>query len=172
MTQRQGDFDLRALYEALDEQRRSRDLTWAALSAEVSRHRTRLRPIAASTITSLKDKRVAEGDGVLQMLLWLERTPESFVRGIPDAGAPHFRLPPLTRGQILRWNTRALHVALDARRREQRLTWTEVAREVGGFTPGMLAKLESGPRIGFPRVMRLVRWLGTPAVAFTRIAQW
>ncbi len=42
---REKDFDLRALYEALDKQRRSRDLTWSALTAEVNRHRTRLRLI-------------------------------------------------------------------------------------------------------------------------------
>ena len=172
MALRERDFDLHALYEALDERRHSRNLTWAALAAEVNRHRTRLRPIAASTITSLKDKRVAEGDAVLQMLIWLERPPESFMPGMAGAGDPRFRLPQLTRGQILRWNTQSLHGALDGRRRERELTWAEVARDVGGFTPGMLTNLASGPHIGFPRVMRLVRWLGKPAVSFTWIAEW
>jgi hypothetical protein len=27
-------------------------------------------------------------------------------------------------------------------------------------------------RTGFPHVMRILRWLGQPAVAFTRIAAW
>lgn len=172
MAQHESNFDLHALYEALDERRRSLDLTWAAVTTEVNRHRTRLRPIAASTIASLKDKRVAEGDAVLQMLIWLERPPESFMPGVANAGGPDFRLPQLRRGQILRWNTPALHRALDARRRDRGLTWAELARDVGGFTPGMLTNLASGPHIGFPRVMRLVRWLGKPAVSFTRIAQW
>jgi len=169
---RAADFDLRALYDALDERRRSRDLTWAAVTAEVNRHRTRLRPIAQSTITGLKDKSGGEGDGILQMLIWLGRTPESFVPGIPDADAPRFQLPPLQRGQILRWDTRALFAALDARRHERGLTWVALARELRGFTPGMLTNLAKGTRIGFPRVMQLVRWLGEPAIAFTRIAQW
>jgi hypothetical protein len=36
----------------------------------------------------------------------------------------------------------------------------------------MLTTLARGPRIGFPRVMRLVRWLDRPAVTFTGIARW
>jgi hypothetical protein len=47
-----------------------------------------------------------------------------------------------------------------------------VAWEVGGFTPGMLTNLSKGGRIGFPRVMRLVRRLDQPAAVFTRIAGW
>jgi hypothetical protein len=169
---REPDFDVRALYDALDERRRAHNLTWAAVTAEVNRHRIRLRPIAQSTITSLKDKQDGEGDGILQMLLWLGRTPESFVPGIPDADAPRFQLPQLARGQILRWDTRAVFGAVDARRQERGLTWAAVSRQLRGFTPGMLTNLAKGPRIGLPRVMRLVRWLGEPAVTFTRIAAW
>lgn len=172
MVSRSGDFDLRALYDALEEQRRARGLTWATVTDQVNRHRTTPRLISQSTITSLKSTRVSEGDGILQMLLWLGRTPESFVPGIADADAPRFRLPDLTTGQILRWDTTALFAALDARRRERGLTWAEVAREVGGVTPGMLTSLSTGPRVGFPRVMRLVRWLDRSAVTFTRIAGW
>src|SRR5215813_13733712 len=105
---------MRALYDALDERRRQRDLTWTTLANEVNCHRTRLRPIAVSTITGLRQKPVGEGDGILQMLLWLGRTPESFVPGIADADAKHFRLPEPTRGQILRWHTRALFEAVNA----------------------------------------------------------
>ena len=50
-------------------------------------------PIATSTITGLKDKAVGEGDGILAMLLWLRRTPESFVPGFEDADAERYRLP-------------------------------------------------------------------------------
>lgn len=167
-----GDFDLRALYEALDEQRRAQKLNWDELADQVSRHRTRLRPIAVSTITSLRDKPVGEGDGILQMLLWLRRTPESFVPGIVDPKSDIFCGAQLTTGQILRWDTPALYAAADAKRREQSLTWTKAAQQVRGFTPGMLANLAKGGRIGFPRVMRLVLWLGPPAAAFTRIADW
>jgi hypothetical protein len=167
-----GEFSLQGLYDALDAERRERQLSWTAVAAEVNRHRTHLRPIAASTITGLRDKADGEGDGILQLLLWLRRSPESFVAGAADAGAIRFRLPELTTGQILRWDTRALHAAADARRRERSMSWAEVGEEIGGFTPSMLTNLAKGGRIGFPRVMRLVRWLGQPAVAFTRIADW
>jgi hypothetical protein len=167
-----NDFDLRALYEAIDARRRERDLSWTAVAREVNRFRTTLRPISASTITSLREKPVGEGDGILQMLLWLGRTPESFVPGIADAEGDGFRLPTVTTGQILRWDTRALFSALNAQRLERKLTWAEVARDIRGFTPGMLTRLAKGGRIGFPRVMRLVRWLDRPAAGFTRIARW
>ena len=166
------DFDLNALFEAIDRQRRARQLTWGAVAVEVNRFRTTRRPIATSTITGLKNKADGEGDGILQMLLWLGRSPESFMPGNRDANTDRYRLPDLTTGQILRWDTRALFAALDARRREQQLTWADIARGIGGFTPGMLTNLAKGGRIGFPRVMRLVRWLDRPAVAFTRVADW
>ena len=125
-----------------------------------------------STITGLKHKPVGEGDGILQMLLWLRRTPESFVAGAVDPGSELFCRPRLTKGQILRWDTRALHAALDSRRRARSLTWAQVSREIGGFTPSMLTNLARGGHIGFPRVIRLVRWLGAPAATYTRVAEW
>jgi hypothetical protein len=172
MTPRPRDFDLQALYAALDEQRHARQMTWAAVAAEVNQHRTRLRPIAVSTIKSLELKPSGEGDGILQLLLWLRRTPESFVPGATDPRSDRFCQPSLTTGQILRWNTEALFAALDAKRRERLVTWAVIAAEIGGFTPGMLTNLSKGGRIGFPRVMRLVQWLGQPAAAFTRVADW
>jgi hypothetical protein len=165
-------FDTRALYDALDEERRARQLSWKAAADEINRLRTRLRPIAVSTITGLEQKPGGEGDGILQMLLWLRRTPESFVAGALDPQSDLFCRPRLAKGQILRWDTRALHAALDSRRRSESLTWADVARQIGDFTPGMLTSLARGGRIGFPRVMRLVRWLGEPAATFTRVAEW
>jgi hypothetical protein len=167
-----ADFELHALYDALDALRRDRDLSWKAVADEVNRHRTFMRPIASSTITSLKQKRVGEGDGILQMLLWLRRTPESFVPGAHDPQSERFCRPELTTGQILRWDTRALHAALDERRRRESLTWADVARQIGRYTPGQLTTLARGGRTGFPHVMRIVRWLDRPAAAFTRIAAW
>jgi hypothetical protein len=165
-----AEFDLKALYEALDEQRRARDMSWTAVAREVNRFHTEGHPIATSTITGLKDKPVGEGDGILQMLLWLRRTPESFVPGFEGADAERYRLRELPREQILRWDTKALHSALNDQRQSRGMTWKQVAQEIGGFTPGMLTNLAKGGRIGFPGVMRIVRWLGQPAAAFTRIA--
>jgi len=87
------DFNLRALYDALDAQRRSREMSWPAVTREINRFKTESHPIATSTITGLQSKAVAEGDGILQMLRWLGRTPESFVPGVEEADGEHFRLP-------------------------------------------------------------------------------
>ena len=165
-------FDLRTLYDALDEHRRSRGLSWAAATLEINRGATTGHPIAASTITGLKDKPVGEGDGILQMLLWLGRTPESFIPGFPDPDSERFRLPTPTAQQVLRWDVRALHAALDAQRRARGTTWAALAHEIGGVAPSTLTNLAKGGRIGFPSpVMRIVTWLDQPAVRFTHLAR-
>lgn len=169
-----GAADLHALYVALDTERMARGLTWAALTREVNRFRTGGHPIATSTIRSLRDKPIAEGDGVLQMLVWLERTPESFVPGMRvDAEAT--RLPRLADPTLhVRWDTRALYTALDAQRQQRGLHWADVAREAGspGSSATPLRNLANGGRTSFPAVMRIVRWLQRPAVTFTRITDW
>jgi hypothetical protein len=164
-----ADFDLKALYAAMDEQRRSRALSWAAVTREINHFITDGHPVASSTITGVKTKAVAEGDGILQMLQWLRRTPESFVPGFPDADAIRFQLPGQTEGQILRWDAAALHAALNAKRQAAGLTWQDVANEVGGVSSGMLTYLAKGGRVGFPGVMRMTAWLGQPATIFTRL---
>lgn len=167
-----SDFDLNALYHALDEQRSSRQLTWAAVMREINRFDIQGHPIATSTIRGLKNKAVAEGDGILQMLLWLRRTPESFIPGFQTGDAEHFRLRELARHEILRFDTKALYSALNEQRHSRGMTWPEVAREIGGCTAGMLMHLAKGGRTGFPGVMRIVRWLDKPAAAFTRAARF
>jgi len=169
---RSADFDCRALYAALDEQRRARELTWTAVTAEVNQHRTDGHPISPSTIRSLETKLDGEGDGIIQMLIWLRRTPESFVPGVVDPRSQCFVQPDISSGSILRWDTRAFFAALDEYRRVRSLTWAELARAIPGFTPGMLQNLGTGGRIGLRGVMRLARFLGKPAASFTRVANW
>ncbi len=162
------DFDLSALYDAVDAQRRERGLTWAAATREINCFSTEGHVMSASTIRGLKSRPIVEGDGLLQVLLWLGRSPESFAPSVPDASSPRFQLPPPRDGYILRWDTQALYGALDARRRDREMTWKAVAEEVGGFTPAMLTRLAEPGRVMFPSVMRLVRWLAEPARTFTR----
>ena len=164
-----SDFSLRQLYEALDERRRSRGLSWAAATHEISGLGPDRRAIASSTITGIGTRRIAEGNGVLHMLLWLDRTPESFVPGYPAAGDARYRLPQIRQNQILQFDAPALHAALNARREARGLTWFAVAREIGGVTSGMLTNLARASRVGFPGVMRLTGWLDQPAVTFVRV---
>jgi hypothetical protein len=113
-------------------------------------------------------KRSVTSAVVLQVLRWLRRTPESFLAGRDQPPTPGEAMPEAGPAQILRFDTAAIHAALDAKRREQGMTWSEVAGELPGFTPSMLTNLAKGPLIGFPRVMALVQWLGRPASDFVR----
>jgi hypothetical protein len=122
-----------------------------------------------STITGIRGRRVVDGDGVLQMLLWLERTPESFMPGYQRADDEVPALPRPGRDRILRWNACGLYEALDARRRDRSLTWKQVASEIGGCAPASLTRLSHGGRVGVPAVMRILRWLDQPAASFTHI---
>jgi hypothetical protein len=163
-----NDFDLKRLHDAIDEKRRSQGLSWAAVARQINRFDTGGHPIATSTIRGLETKSTAEGDGVLQMLLWLDRTPESFIAGFPDSDDARYRLQRPDGEYILRWDARALHAALDAARNARGITWQHLGREVGGHTAAMLTHLARGSRTGFPGVMRITRWLDRPACTFTR----
>ena len=169
-----ADFDLKALFEAIDERRVADGLTWAGVARALRRpdaDPTVTRPIAVSTIQGLRTTHLAEGDGVLGMLRWLGRAPEDFVPGHPLAGSPETTLPTPGPGMLLRWDAPALHAALDSQRRHLDLTWTELAGEIG-CGPGQLTGLAAAQRVHFPLVMRHTAWLGRPAAHFTRQSAW
>jgi len=167
---RRADFSLADLHSAIDTQRRRQGITWEQAIREINldvdsgsgRH-----PIARSTVAGLCTKAVAEGDGVLQMLRWLNRAPESFVPGC-EALDIH-RLPDAPSDRVLRFDTAKMHAALDAQRKTRGMTWRQAADEIGGTTAASLTNLRKGGRIGFPGVMRLARWLGQPTAHFVRI---
>jgi hypothetical protein len=102
------------------------------------------------------------------MMLWLDRTPESFVPGFPNANADRFKLRKLGTRQILRFDTKALYAAVNAQRQAKGLTWNEVAAEMEIGSTNPLRGLAKGGLTGFPIVMRIVEWLDQPAAAFTR----
>jgi len=167
-----GDFDLKALHAALDEQRRVRGLTWTQATREIGTvGAVPTRPIATSTITALSTKRIAEADGVLQMLRWLGRAPESFLPGSPSAALMSADLPDADAGEILRFDTRRLYEALDTRREAMGLTWQQVATTIG-VSPSHMRTLAKGGRTAFPDVMRLTVWLKQPAAHFVRVSSY
>jgi len=171
-----ADFDIAALHTALDARRDERGLSWKAVAHEINRTDSRddVHPISSSTISGLKTKRWGvEGDGVLQMLLWLDRTPESFVPGHPGATHADARLKRVNAGKILRFDVPLIYATLDAQRLAQNLTWNEVAAEIGGlYTAATLKNMRKQQRTSFPHIMRLSRWLHCPAAALTRVAEW
>ena len=162
------DFDVGALFVTLDAQRRSRGMTWQAVAREINGEVAGARAIAASTLTGLRTRRAVEGDGVLQMLRWLRRTPESFVPGAASSTADGTALPQPGVDQILRFDTRKLYSALDAQRVDRGLTWKQVATEVGAGSAASLTRYAEGGRTSFPDVMRIAAWLGRPVAHFTR----
>ncbi len=123
--------------------------------------------LSASTVKGTGTRRIMEGDGILQMLRWLNRTPESFLPGHSETEAARERLPDAGPQQLLRFDTRKIHAALDAERGERNLTWAQVAREIR-VGVSSLTHLSKGGRTGFPQVMRIVGWLGLPAAHFTK----
>ena len=169
-----SDFDVAGLYAALDAQRSSRGMSWQQVAREINSlfAHAPVKPISPSTIIGTRTGGIVEGDGALQMLRWLGRTPESFMPEHLVAAEAGSNLPSLGQNQILRFAAPAMYSALDAQRMERRLTWPQVASEIGGFSASSLKRLEKGGRVAFPSVMRIVRWLGRPAASFTRASDW
>src|SRR5579863_4470535 len=164
-----GDFSLRALYEALDAQRLVRGLSWAGVTREMHQAPTHSsgRRLSASTLTRMRSGRAAEGDGVLAMLRWLNRTAESFIPGCQESEEASARLPEIPPGKVWRFDTKKIYAALDARRLERNMSWKQVAEEIG-FPASNLIDLPKRTRVAFPGVMRIFRWLNRPAADFTR----
>jgi hypothetical protein len=155
--ERDADFDIAGLYAALEERRAARHLSWAQAALEIG-------GISQSTLQELGQRPAAEGDGVLQILRWLGRTPESFVTGCDIGGGV---LPNAAAG-VLRFDTRAIYAALEARRVERKLSWEDVARVIG-VDAASLKRLSKGGRTQFPRIMRIMRWLRLPAATFAHL---
>lgn len=164
-------FDMRELYSALDDARSSRGLSWVQATAEINRPfaGTPSIPITVGTLRGIPNKSSVTSAVVLQVLSWLGRTPESFLRTENRAAVSGEALPESGPRHILRFDTRAMHAAIDAERASRGLTWKQVASELPGFTESMVRNLANGPLIGFPRVMLLTQWLGVPAASFVRV---
>jgi hypothetical protein len=164
-------FDMQAPYAALDAERRALELSWAGLLAEINKpfEGTPSIPISISTVRGMRDKGSVTSAVVLQILRWMGRAPESFLSEYGTRSQASEALPDPGPGRILRFDTRAMHAALDAERLKRGMKWKQVADELPGFTEGMLTNLAEGPLIGFPRVMSITQWLGRPAASFVRV---
>jgi hypothetical protein len=171
------EFDMGALCAALDSERIARGLTWADAVTELNAPFAFVPaiPTSLSTIRGMGGKASVTSAVVLQVLRWLGRSPESFLKGRAaptGADASAEALPDVGPQRILRFDTKGIHAALDEARHERGLMWRQVASELLGFKEGMLTNLATGPAIGFPRVMRITQWLGRPAAEFMRGYDW
>ena len=90
--------------------------------------------------------------------------------GHPHSEDASARLPQVPPRHVLRFDPKKLHAALDAQRIEKKMTWAQIAKEVG-LGVSSLTHLSSGGRTAFPQVMRILRWLARPAAQFTRASE-
>ena len=127
------------------------------------------RPIATSTITGMRARGAVLGNAALQMLLWLERTPESFVPGHPLANAAQARLKRPRPDRILRFDAEKLRAAIESKPARHGRTWAHAAAEIGGvwWNASTLRNLTKTGTASFPSIMRVTSWLERPVAAFT-----
>lgn len=158
-------FDARALQAAVDARRRAQGLTWSDLARRLG--------VAASSLRGLDQRSALESDTVLQMTRWLGRSVESFC---PDLEGPHDQGPagdPASTGRVLRRDARALHTALEARRKDLGLTWDEAAAAIwpGGRLNGRtLRQMRKGGRVDLYVLLASARWLELPVSDFTQLS--
>lgn len=171
-------FDTSALYSALDTRRAELGLSWRQvadqlwqLSSELNDHR-RDHPISPSTLTNMAKRPRTSCQHALFMLRWLDRTPESFLTGKSDASDPRFALPRVGPDRRLRWSLKLLWATMDDKRRQEGLTWAQLAVVIG-CTPSQLTGLRTARfATGMDVAMRIVQWIGRPAADFVYPARW
>ena len=109
---------MRALCTALEDAREARGLSWTALVAEMNAPFKFVPsiPTSLSTIRGMGGRASVTSAVVVQVLRWLGRSPESFLKGRPpptgvDASAE--ALPDVGPQRILRFDTKRIHAALE-----------------------------------------------------------
>jgi hypothetical protein len=170
-------FDCGALFDALDVERRERDLGWYELadelweqSSDLNAERSGDHPLCGGAVQRLRERDATSCQYALFMLRWLDRAPEDFLAG-PVLDVGDVRLPEVGVDSRLRWDLNQLHTALNERRQQQRLTWAQLADQLD-CTSSRLTNLRSARLADMSLVMRITQWLGQPAAAFIHPAQW
>lgn len=174
MTAPLREFDARALYDAMDAERVARGMSWRQVAdaiwtqSAVLNAKRRDHPINPSTLTGIAKRHDTTCQHALFILRWLGRSPESFVPG-SAVDAP---LPAAGPDRRLRWNLSALYEAIDAQRRERKVTWIQLARELR-CGPSQLTGIRTARyAISMRLAMRIVQWLERPASVFVYVAEW
>ena len=97
----------------------------ARLNAERGDH-----PLCGGAISRLGVRGETSCQYALYLLRWLGRAPEEFLVG-PAVDVGDARLPEPGADSRLRWDLAQLHAALNGERQRQRLTWAELAEQIG-----------------------------------------
>jgi hypothetical protein len=64
-----------------------------------------------------------------------------------------------------RFDSSALFAAIDAQRIDKRLTWDQLAREIG-VSAATIQRTQHGGRLEVDGMLAMVTWLGVPVEAF------
>jgi len=67
----------------------------------------------------------------------------------------------------LRFDTVALHTAMDAQRRARELSWQQVSAEIG-VSASTMTRMKDGGRLEVDGMLAMVRWLGRTVESFAR----
>ncbi len=169
------EFDATALFAAMDAQRLARGMSWQRVAdqiwelSSVLNDRRHDHPIAPATITHMRKGGDTSCQHALFFLRWLGRSPESFLDGGDAKGSP---LPRVGRDRRLRWDLKLTYEALDARRRQEKMTWQQLAL-VLRCTPSQMTGLKRARYATSMRLaMRITQWLEAPAADFVYSATW
>lgn len=172
------EFDIAALWQAMDTQRKGRGLSWqqvtdeisAASSILVARLGSRNHPLSASTVRNMAKRGSITCQHALGMLRWLGLPPDTFAPH--DADRPKAPLPKAGPDRRLRWDIWAKADLLDAERRSRGMTWQQLADELG-CSPNQVSGLRHRRYgISIQLAMRIARWLKRPAGDFIVPEEW
>ncbi len=170
-------FDRGALFNALDAQRRDVGLGWYELadelwqqSSDLNAQRNSDHPLCGGAVQRLQERGATSCQYALFILRWLNRAPEDFLTG-PVLDVGDIRLPEAATDRRLRWSLNELHTLLNDQRRQQKLTWADLAEELD-CTPSRLTNLRTARLADMNLAMRITQWLRQPAAAFIHPAQW
>lgn len=66
-----------------------------------------------------------------------------------------------------RFDSTALYNALDQKRRDQQMSWSQVSAEIG-VSVSTITRTQRGSRLEVDGMLALVEWLGVPVETFVR----
>ncbi len=158
-------LDAKALYRALDAERIARGMTWKEVAHEVH--------YSVPSIKGMTTRTQIEADAVVLILQWLRRRCDDFVVG-PRCAADHLTgrtvvLPPVPE-RFARFDTIALHGALDRARQRRGLAWADVADALG-VSPGVIARFTKGGRTNADLMIAGADWAGEPVEGLMQPSQ-
>jgi hypothetical protein len=177
MSESNGDFDVLALYNKLDQKRQLLGLSWSGVArelwdqSELLNERDHFHPISPATITGMTRMRDTSCQHALFMLRWLGSAPEDFVPG-SKWDSDDISLPSVDKEHRLRWNLKRLYEELDVQRRSRDLTWSQLAAELRCTTSQLTGIKKAKFAIGMKLAIRITNWLERPAREFIYASKW